>query len=236
MALRSSAVGVLAIAAGLTCAPVAGAQSAPTPAPAPQPGPAQAAVSQTAPAPSPVPAPTPQEIRERRVRTEIDSAMPGTVVERRISLSESGGAYFFLPFRSTESTWEQVCVTPCSVDLDKYSTYRVGKVNGVLASRSFTLPQGLDRLSIKIEPGSALANHIAVSASAIGLTALIVGGALVGAQKLFGDEDAARTAGFITAGAGIILLGVGIPVAILTKTKILGPAGRIAITPRGVVF
>jgi hypothetical protein len=236
MTPRSSAVGLLALAAALVRAPVAGAQSAPPQPPAPTPASAQAAVPQTAPAPSPIPAPTPQEIRERRVPTEIDSVKPGTVVERRMSLSESGGAYFFLPFRSTESTWEQVCVTPCSVDLDKYSTYRVGKVNGVLESRAFTLPQGLDRLSIKIEPGSALANHIAVSASAIGLTALIVGGALVGAQKLFGDEEAARTAGFITGGAGIILLGVGIPVAILTKTKVLGPGGQVAITPRGIVF
>jgi hypothetical protein len=234
MALRSSAVGMLALMAGLARAAVANAQSAP--APAPQPAAAQAAVPQTAPAPSPVPAPTPQDISERRVRTAIDSATPGTVVERRISLNETGGAYFFLPFHTTESTWEQVCVTPCTVDLDKYSTYRVGKVNRVLESHSFTLPQGLDRLSLKIEPGSALAHHVAVSATAIGITALIVGGALIGAQKLFGDEDAARTAGFVTGAAGIVLLGVGIPVAILTTTKILGPGGRVAITPRGVVF
>jgi hypothetical protein len=236
MTLRSSGVGVVALAAALASAQLASAQSAVPPAPAPQPASAQAAVPQTAPAPSPIPAPTPQEIRERRVLTDIDSTPPGTAIERRISLTEAGGAYFFLPFRSTESTWEQVCVTPCTVDLDKYSSYRVGKANGVLESRSFTLPQGLDRLTIKIEPGSSLANHIAVSASAIGLTALIVGGALIGAQKLFADEEGARTAGFITGGAGLILLGVGIPVAILTKTKILGPNGRVAITPRGVVF
>jgi hypothetical protein len=236
MTLRSSAVGVVALAAAFASTEVASAQSAPPPAPAAQPASPQAAVSQTAPAASPIPAPTPQEIRERRVVTDIDSTTPGTAIERRVSLTESGGAYIFLPFHSTESTWEQVCVTPCTVDLDKYSSYRVGKTNGVLESRSFTLPQGLDRLSIKIEPGSRLANHIAVSATAIGLTALIVGGALIGAQKLFTDEEGARTAGFITGGAGIILLGVGIPVAILTKTKVLGPGGRVAITPRGVVF
>ena len=158
------------------------------------------------------------------------------MVERRVSVSESNGAYLFVPYHSTEAIWEQACVTPCQVDLDRYSTYRIGKVNGVVESSAFTLPQSADRFQIKIEPGSRVGNRIGVTATTVGLAAAIVGGALVAAQKSFSDEQGARTAGFIVGGAGIVLLGVGIPVAILTATKVLGPGGRLAITPRGLVF
>jgi hypothetical protein len=202
---------------------------------APQPTPT-VAVPQAAPAVSPVPAPTPEEIEHRRVTVDIESTRPSTVVERRVSFSESGGYYVFLPYRSTESTWEQVCVTPCRVDLDRYSTYRVGKVNGVVDSSSFTLPQVTDRFQLHIEPGSAIGHRIGIGATVVGLAAVIVGGGLLAAQHHFSDEQAARTAGFITGGAGIVVLGVGIPVAILTATKVLGPGGRVALTPRGLVF
>ncbi len=235
MRSRLSAIATLLCFAASTYEPAAMAQQVAPQLPATPLAPS-VAVPPGAPVVSPVPAPSPDEIRHRRVTVDIDSTRAGTVVERRISLSETGGAYFFLPYHSTESTWEQVCVTPCSVDLDRFSTYRVGKVNGNLASRSFTLPQMADRFQLKIEPGSALGNRVGASASAIGLVGLIVGAGLIGGQKLFTDESAARTAGFISGAAGLVLLGVGSPVALLTQTKVLGGSQRVAITPRGLVF
>jgi hypothetical protein len=171
-------------------------------------------------------------VRHRRVTVDIDSTLATTIVERRVSVSESSGAYLFLPYRSTETVWEQVCVTPCEVDLDRFSTYRIG----VAESRSFVLPQGSDRFQLKIEPGSALAHRIGAATVGIGLTAFAVGAGLVAAQKIFSDESEARTAGFITGGSGLVLTAMGIPLTIFTSTKVFGRGGRVALTPKGLVF
>jgi hypothetical protein len=219
-------LGIVATIAGVGWGERAVAQEPPAPSTVPQP----------APPASPVPAPSPDEVRHRRVTVDIDSPRSATIVERRISVTESGGAYLFLPYRSTESVWEQVCVTPCSVDLDRFSTYRVGKLGGVIESRPFVLPQGTDRFQLRIEPGSAMGHRIGAATLGVGVTAFAVGAGLIAAQKTFRDETDARTAGFITGGAGLLLVAIGIPVTILTSTKVLGAGGRVALTPRGLVF
>lgn len=237
-------VGLPAVVALLACAGAPGtafAQAAPAPSAPAAPAPAatpppSGAVPQTAPAPSPVPAPTPEEIRRRRVAVDVESTQPSAVLERRVSVTESEGAYFFLPFGSRSSIWEQVCVTPCQVDLDRFSTYRVTARNGIAGSRSFTLPQQSDSLSLKIDAGNLLAHRAGGALSGAGLAAVIVGVALVAGEGIFTDEDKARNAGFITGGAGLVVLAVGIPLALLTSTTVSGPAGKIALGPRGVTF
>jgi len=79
-----------------------------------------AATAPLAPAQSAVVAPTAAEIRFRRVTVDVDSDKPDTVVERRVSVKEDMGAFLVLPYRTVGATWEQVCVTPCQVDLDRY--------------------------------------------------------------------------------------------------------------------
>jgi hypothetical protein len=195
-----------------------------------------ATVSQPSPPPSPVPGPTPQEVSRRRISVDIESTKPATVLERRISLTETDGAYLLLPYHSTEAVWEQVCVTPCQVDLDRFSSYRVGKLNGVLESRSFTLPQAADRFQLRIEPGNPVPHRVGIAMSAIGAAALITGVGLVAGEKIFRDEEAARNAGFISGGAGVALLAIGIPLTVLTSTKVFGLGGRMALSPRGLLF
>jgi|CZKU01.1.fsa_nt_gi hypothetical protein len=223
------------------------AQAAPLPPPPPAapppppslPAPAATAVTspQAGPATSPVPAPSPEEMRHRRVPVDIDATRPGAVVERRVSVTESDGAYFFVPFRSSSSIWEQVCVTPCQVDLDRFSTYRVSARNGISPSRSFTLPQSADSLQLKIDAGHLLMHRAGAAMSAVGLAAVVVGTALIAGQSVFTDETKARDAGFITGGAGLVVMAIGIPLAVLTATGV-SPAGgsRIAFTPRGFTF
>ena len=208
-----------------------GAPSAPPPSAQP-PG----SVPQIAPAPSPVPAPSPAELRHRRVTVDIDSTRQSTVLERRVSVTDSEGAYFFLPYRSTSAIWEDVCVTPCQVDLDRFSTYRVSARNGASSSRAFTLPQQSEELTLKIDAGDLMAHRIGGALTGAGITAVIVGIALVAGAGIFTDEDKARTAGWITGGAGLVVLAVGIPLTLLTSTTVSGPAGKIALTPRGLAF
>jgi hypothetical protein len=187
-----------------------------------------AAVPQTAPAPSPVPAPTPDEIRRRRVTAGFDSTRPDTVVERRVTVKEEVGALIVLPFRATDSTWEQVCVTPCRADLDRFSTYRVRAQNGVSSSRPFTLPQGADALHLRVDAGSLLAHRIGQGMTVIGISAAIVGAGLLVAAGDFRHPDDARIAGGVTGGAGIALTAVGIPLTLGTDSHVRSDEREVA--------
>ncbi|HEX3769517.1 MAG TPA: hypothetical protein VHV30_01575 [Polyangiaceae bacterium] len=195
-------------------------------------GPAAAAPGLT-----PIPAPTPQEIQHRRLPVDIESTKPGAVVERRVTTEESDGVYFFVPFRSSTSTWEQVCVAPCQVDLDRFSTYRVSGRNGISPSKgSFTLPQSGDSLNLQLDAGNLLMHRAGLAMSGAGLAAVIVGTALIAGQSIFTDEDKARNAGFITGGAGLVVMAIGIPLAVLTVTGVSANNQRFAWTPKGFAF
>ena len=175
-------------------------------------------------------------MRHRRVAVDIESTRASAVIERRVSVTDSEGAYFFLPYKSTSSIWEDVCVTPCQVDLDRFSTYKISPRNGVSGSRTFTLPQQSDELTLKVDAGNLLMHRAGGALTGAGLAAVIVGVALVAGQGIFTDEEKARNAGFITGGAGLVVLAVGIPLALLTSTTVSGPAGKLALSSRGVAF
>jgi hypothetical protein len=211
------------------------------PAPPPPPSPAdKAAATAATPASgagvTPIPAPTPEEMRHRRLPVDIESTRPGAVVERRITTTESDGVYFFVPFRSSSAIWEQVCVTPCQVDLDRFSTYRVSARNGISPSKSFTLPQSSDTLNLQLDAGHLLMHRAGTTMAAAGLAAVIVGTALIAGNSIFTDETKARDAGFITGGAGLVVMAIGIPLAVLTATGVSANGSRFAFTPRGVTF
>lgn len=172
---------------------------------------------------TPVPPPTPEQMRERRVAVDVDSSRPDTVIERRISVTESHGAWLVVPTRSNDELWEQVCVTPCRVDVDRFSTYRVRAQNGVSASSPFTVPQGQDRLALRVDAGSAHAHHLGQGLAVAGLAAMIVGASLLVAAAHTEDHDREKTtrvAGFITGGAGIVAFGVGAPLAVFTRSRV----------------
>jgi hypothetical protein len=179
---------------------------------------------------SPVPAPTPSEIRYRRLAVDIESTRPDAVLERRVSTKESNGVWLVIPLHTDESTWEQVCIAPCQgVDLDRYSTYRVAAGNHISASRSFTLPQGGDSTHLKLDAGDLRAHRAGVFVSSVGMASLIVGVALLSAAPSVDDPAKAhdwRIAGWTTGFAGIALLAVGIPLALLTNTTVYADNDR----------
>jgi hypothetical protein len=175
-------------------------------------------------------------MRHRRVAVDVESTQPSTVIERRVSVTESEGAYFFLPFQSRSSIWEEVCVTPCQVDLDRFSTYRVTARNGVSSSKPFTLPQQSEEIALKVDAGNLMAHRVGQTFMAAGIAAVAVGVGLIAGEGLFTDEDKARTAGYITGAAGLVVLAVGIPLALMTATHVAGPTGQVALTPRGLTF
>jgi hypothetical protein len=197
---------------------------------------------------TPVPAPTPAEVRYRRMAVDVETTHPDAVLERRIAVKESRGAFLVIPTRSEESTWEQVCVAPCrGADLDRYSTYRVAAANRISASRPFTLPQGGDHLHLRLDTGNLFAHRAGKAMAGLGGTALIVGLSLLVAAPNIVDVDREhdmRVAGWITAGSGLALFAVGLPLAILTKTdvyadsdrRVAAPAPRPRFTGNGFTF
>jgi hypothetical protein len=179
-----------------------------------------AIVPQPTPPPSAIPAQTPEEIRHRRLTVRIDSTRPNTVVERRTSVKEEVGAIIVIPFRAMDSTWEQICVTPCEVDLDRFSTYRVSPQNGISGSHAFTLPQRVDALHLNVDSGSLVAHRIGQAMTVLGFTSIIVGGSLLLAAHDFAHPNDARIAGGITGGAGVALAAIGIPLSLTTESRI----------------
>ena len=222
----------VALASALVSLPASAQQALPPLLPPP----AQPAPPPSASPPSPVPAPTPMQLAERRVRVDVDSTRDAAVVERRISSEEGHGNYFFVPYNTTNATWEQVCVTPCHVDLDRYSSYRVATMNGIARSRTFTLPQSGDDLRLQVQAGDNTWHRLGGALTGAGVAATIVGVVLIAAAHAFTNESQVRVAGFITGGSGLAVMAVGIPLSLATSTRVFTLGKRIAVTPRGLTF
>lgn len=231
-----------ALLAVLTLASSAVAQEAPPP-PAPPPAaPAPPASPEAVVTPGNAVAPRAADREARRVRTTIDAQGERAVVERRTATEEQEGRFIIaLPYRGTNERWEQVCVAPCEVDLDRFSSYRIAQANHVTPTDAFTLPTG-ESLKLEVHPGNGILNRIANRLVALGVGASITGGILIPVAsdiKTESIEDDYRLAGIITASAGALLLAVGIPMSIATQTHVKEGERRVAkprLTPSGFTF
>jgi len=161
-------------------------------------------------------------MHDQRVPTTIDSGPEKhAVLERKVSTEETYGRFaFVVPVVGQTAKWEQVCVAPCSVELDRHSSYRVARANNIPSTREFTLPPESQNLHLQVEPGNLLMHRIASRLIGAGTAAAIVGGALITTASEFKHEDDVRVAGIITGAAGIVLLAVGIPLAIVNQTHV----------------
>ncbi len=172
-------------------------------------------------------------MHEQRVPTTVDSGTEKhAILERKVSTEETYGRFaFVLPVVGETQKWEQVCVAPCRVDLDRSSSYRVARANNVPSTRPFTLPPESQNLQLQIEPGNLFMHRVATRLIAAGTAAAIVGGALITTAAQFKEEDDVRLGGIITGAAGIVLLAVGIPLAIANQTHVKTNDKQLASTP-----
>jgi hypothetical protein len=143
-------------------------------------------------------------------------------------------------------TWEQVCVAPCRVDLDRASTYRVGRENHVTRSGQFTLPPGAEQVKLEVQPGNFWWHGVSTQLIALGTAGAITGGALITTAHTWdskSDEKHVRNAGIITGAVGLGLIAIGIPIAILTQTHVKANDRKVSAAPpppkltlNGVIF
>ncbi len=187
----------------------------------------------------------PREAQGRRVTATVDAGPEkNAVLERLVKTEESSGRFaFVVPVHASTETWEQVCVAPCRLELDRASTYRVGAANKVARSTEFTLPPSESQLQLQIKPGDLYWHHVGTKLVVLGTAAAIVGGALIVTASDWEDrseEKRVRTAGIITAGVALVLLGVGIPLAIVTQTHVHAGEKKLArgvhLGPGGLTF
>lgn len=208
---------------------------------------AQEATTQPSPplppnAPTTAPPPPSSGGPEHRIMTTIDAGREGVVLERHVKTEESYGRIaVVIPTHSTTNGWEPVCVTPCKVELPKYASYRIARANGVSRSHEFTLPQSKDTLKLDVEPGDLWWNRTARVVLGAGTAAAITGGALIALASTFDAEKDVRIAGVITAGAGLVLVAVGIPMMLGSRTHVKSDGQKLAetkphLTANGFVF
>ena len=184
---------------------------------------------------APAPLPPPPRADRVMVSVETSNTCRDAVIERRIKTDETyGRTLFLIPQHSEVQTWEQVCVAPCKVEMDRMSTYRVGRENWVTRSRPFTLPPNADQVKVDVAPGNFWWHAAATRLIATGTAAAIVGGALLSTAHTWdakSDERHVRNAGWITGAIGLGLLAVGIPIAILTQTHVKVNERKVAAAP-----
>jgi hypothetical protein len=179
------------------------------------------------------------------VHLTADADRPNAVLERRVNVSTQWQTALGVPVYTWGETWEQACVTPCSVSVDPHSTYRVS--GEVAPSSRFLLPQGQDEVKVHIRTSSDFAHSAGVALTTLGLSAL-VGGAIVVfvAPKLTDavSETDTRVIGLALLGGGLVMLAVGLPLWLLSSSEVVTDDGRRLakdgarprLTARGLAF
>jgi hypothetical protein len=124
-----------------------------------------------------------------------------------------------------ELNWQDVCVTPCNVAVNPAAVYRVGG-GTIRGSESFSMPRPSGHVVIDAQVGSTIKHWVGIG--------LLIGGALSAGGGIYyytqADSLASSSNGAIEKGfyqgvgigeiiVGVILLGVGIPLA-LSSTSV----------------
>lgn len=127
----------------------------------------------------------------------------------------SGGSAVAIGFRP-------VCHSPCArrVGIDPAASYFVAG-NGVTGSKHFTIPDK-DRVTLQVKPGSKVMWGSGIVTEAFGISAVITGIILfaVGASESGDSRKALFAAGGGTLGAGVVMVGAGVPLILFGRTEV----------------
>jgi len=155
----------------------------------------------------------------------LDSTRAFTVLEHRAN--DVIGWSLTLPFPSFTSTtqWEPVCVAPCALRLDPNGVYRVGG-GGVASSGAFALPRSPDPLRLHVHAGSSFWHDGGIVLTALGVTSVIAGVAIVGVSTAETDPSGAFKAGVAFFVPGLVSMVVGAVLWITNGSNVVTEDGR----------
>jgi hypothetical protein len=161
-----------------------------------------AAFAQEGPAPATANAP-------KQVSVTLNADDSRATIERRVGTTSYAGLPLADASFGSIAQWEQACVAPCQLQLDKRYSYRVAG-DGLVPSDSFTLPQDRDRLKLDAKMGSSYGRLGGIGLTILGTGGVIVGAAAVVLTPIFASQDVGSSAfrtGFFASGVSVLSLG-----------------------------
>lgn len=131
-------------------------------------------------------------------------------IERRVGTSSYAGLPFAEAGFASVGHWQHACVAPCRMRLDPRFSYRVAG-DGLVATDSFALPEGKDRVRVDAKMGSSTGRVAGILLTGAGALGVAVGGAALGVSPILASEEVGSQAfrtGVVAGGVGV--LGVGL--------------------------
>ena len=188
-------------------------------------------------------------------RIDIQSDHPGTQLQRITGQSSgmgyAGGRSVYVSFES----WENICVAPCTANVDPNGLYRVD-APGMTTSRNFHLPVPSQApsapLKLNVHGGNAGVRLGGAYSLSFGMTGLLMGAIFLPIGLAMDDKLATsklpqtfQTIGFVSLGAGAVLTALGIYLLVMSGTDVKTESGqelakrspsKIRLTPQGFAF
>jgi hypothetical protein len=169
------------------------------------------------------------------VTVEVSSKNPNVtlnrVVERSFAQASGPGG----TATAAGVSYTMACVWPCNKRLDRQAMYFVSG-RGVTESESFVLPQG-DRVRLDVDAGSKSKRAMGIILTPLGITAAVVGGALMAVEDYRTTGAVIGVVGLAALIPGIIFLATSGTTVTAGGTELArGPAPRVALGPQGLVF
>jgi len=145
------------------------------------------------------------------------------------------------------ANYQTVCLAPCQADVDSTAMYQIAG-EGITPSSTFSVAPSPRGTHLHVHGGSLGARIGGVWLLVGGITFAVTGGILAGTFAAISSSDNDTTgwvvAGLVTAGAGLVMTALGIPLVTGSGTSVVTDdnvsvakrAPKIRVVPGGFVF
>lgn len=185
-------------------------------------------------------------------RVDIQSDHAGTQLQRitgqASGMGYAGGRSVYVHFES----WENICVAPCSANVDPNGVYRVD-APGMTMSKNFHLPApSAAPLKLKVQGGNFGMRLGGAYSLSFGITGLLTGAiflpiGLATEDKLSTSKlpQTFQTVGLVSLGVGAVLTALGVYLLVMSGTDVKTESGqelakrspsKIRLTSQGFAF
>ncbi len=166
-------------------------------------------------------------------RVQLDADKPGVTL---LKVTGFGIVHAYSAYGSATGgfmNFEPVCVAPCQANAEQNAMYRVAG-DGVTPTSTFGLPAPAPDGAVHrhVAAGSAGARVAGIWLTVGGITLLVTGGMLAGLGAALNDPTSPYSdmsglivSGLVTAGVGVVLTAIGIPLIVSSGTNVVNEQG-----------